>query len=96
MNNKELQVALASKLGISQSETEELLQATINALIEKLSENKSVSIHGFGSFEVREKNERITVNPLTKERSIVPAKKALAFKSSTVYKEKIKELPRYE
>lgn len=96
MNNKELQATLASKLGVSSSESEALINATVEALIEKLSENKSVSLHGFGTFEVRKKNERLTVNPLTKERSIVPAKQALAFKPSTVYKDKVKELPRHE
>jgi DNA-binding protein HU-beta len=72
------------------------LQATLASKLDKLSDNKSVSIHGFGTFEVRKKNERLTVNPLTKERSIVPAKQALAFKPSTVYKDKVKELPRHE
>lgn len=94
MNNKELQSTIASKLGVSHSEAEALIDAAIEALTEKLSDKKSVSIHGFGSFEVRQKKERLTVNPLTKERSIVPAKLALAFKPSTVYKDKIKALPR--
>ena len=96
MNNKELQSAIASKLGISQSETEVLIQSTVDAMMKKLSENKQISIHGFGSLEVRKKEERLTVNPLTKKRTMVPAKLALAFKPSTVYKDKIKELPRYE
>ncbi len=94
MNNKELQTAIASKLDVPQSEAENLINAAIEALTGKLCEEKTVSLHGFGAFEVRHKKERLTVNPLTKERSIVPAKKALAFKPSTVYKDKIKELPR--
>jgi DNA-binding protein HU-beta len=94
LTNKELQVAIASKLDVTQLEAEKLINATIEALTGKLREDKTLSMHGFGAFEVRQKKERLTVNPLTKERSMVPAKKALAFKPSTVYKEKIKELPR--
>ncbi len=94
MNNKELQAAIASNLALSQSETETLIHAAVSAISDKLSEQKSVSIHGFGTFEIREKKERVTVNPLTKKRSIVPSKIAVAFKPSTVYKDKIKDLPR--
>jgi DNA-binding protein HU-beta len=94
MNNKEFQSALAAKLGISSAEVEELQQAATTALVNELQTGNSINVQGFGSFEVREKEERAVVNPLTKERSIVPAKKALAFKVSAVYKEKIKDTPR--
>lgn len=96
MNNKELQSALAAKLKISTSEVEKMLQSTIEAMVDQLKESKSINIQGFGSFEVRKKDERVSVNPVTKVRTMVPAKLSLAFKTSTVYKEKIKELPRHE
>ncbi len=94
MNNKEFQSAIAAKLNISTVEVEELQQATANALLSEFQSDNTINLQGFGSFEVREKEERTVVNPLTKERSVVPAKKALAFKVSAVYKEKIKDIPR--
>lgn len=96
MNNKELQSALAAKLKISTAEVETLLHATVEAMVDQLKNNKSINIQGFGSLEVREKAERVSVNPVTKLRTMVPAKLSLAFKTSTVYKEKLKELPRHE
>ncbi len=96
MNNKELQSALAAKMDISTTEVELLLKSTIDAMLAQLQDDKAVNIQGFGSFEVRQKAERISVNPITKERKMVPAKLSLAFKTSTVYKDKIKELPRHE
>ncbi len=96
MNNKELQSALAAKLDISISEVEELLKSTVDAMVNQLQDGKVVNIQGFGSFEVRKKAERVSVNPITKERKMVPAKLSLAFKTSTVYKDKIKELPHHE
>lgn len=96
LNNKELQSAIASKLEITQSEAETLLQATVRALVAQLQENKIVNIQGFGSFEVKKKEERLTVNPKTKKRTITPPKLALAFKTSSVYREKIKDLPHEE
>ncbi len=94
MNNKEFQSSIAAKLGISKADTEALQQSIVDALIYELKENNSINIQGFGSFEVREKNERIVINPITKERSVVPSKKALTFKVSSVYKEKVKDIPR--
>lgn len=96
MNNKELQSALAAKLKLSTSEVEKLLSSTIDAIVDQLKADKSVNIQGFGSFEVRKKEERLTVNPVTKVRSIVPAKLSLAFKTSAVYKDKIKDIVRHE
>lgn len=96
MNNKELQTALAAKLEMSTSEVDLFLQSTVDAMVDQLKANKTINIQGFGSFEVRKKEERVTVNPLTKVRSMVPAKLSLAFKTSTVYKDKIKDLPRHE
>lgn len=96
MNNKELQSTLAAKLKLSSSEVETLLQSTIDAMVDQLKADKTINIQGFGSFEVRKKDERVSVNPITKIRTMVPAKLSLAFKTSTVYKEKIKELPRHE
>lgn len=96
MNNKELQTALAAKLEMSTSEVDLFLQSTVDAMVDQLKANKTINIQGFGSFEVRKKEERVTVNPLTKVRSMVPSKLSLAFKTSTVYKDKIKDLPRHE
>ena len=96
MNNKELQTALAAKLEMSTSEVDLFLQSTVDAMVDQLKANKTINIQGFGSFEVRKKEERVTVNPLTKVRSMVPAKLSLAFKTSTVYKDKITDLPRHE
>ncbi len=94
MNNKEFQSSIASKLGISKAEAEAFQQSVINALIYELKENNSINIQGFGSFEVREKSERSVINPITKEQTIIPTKKALTFKVSSVYKEKVKNIPR--
>jgi DNA-binding protein HU-beta len=96
LNNKELQTALAGKLEMSTSEIDLFLQSTVDVMVDQLKANKTINIQGFGSFEVRKKEERVTVNPLTKVRSMVPAKLSLAFKTSTVYKDKIKDLPRHE
>lgn len=92
MNNKELQSAIASKMGVTKQEAELLLKSLTSAMVTELSEGKTINIQGFGHIEVRKKAERISVNPSTQERKMVPEKLALAFKPSAILKEKIKDI----
>ena len=90
MNTKELISGLKERLQIEESRAELLLEATIKIVEKELLTNSSVGLQGFGTFEVRKKDERISVNPVTKQRMLVPPKLALAFKPSSILKERIK------
>ncbi|MGN1244462.1 MAG: HU family DNA-binding protein, partial [Alloprevotella sp.] len=54
------------------------------------SDQCTLAIQGFGSFEVKKKMERIVVNPATKQRKLIPPKLVMGFKPSAVLKEKLK------
>ena len=56
----------------------------------QLEEGNIISIQGFGTFEVKKKAERISVNPTTKQRMLVPPKLVLTYKPSTLLKDKFK------
>lgn len=89
MNNKELISSIATKMNISKSETHELLDNFLECCVEQLKENNSVGFQSFGTFEVVKREERISVHPSTKERSLIPPKLVLNFKQSLILKEKI-------
>ena len=88
MNNKEFISELAGQTNQSASATTKLVNDTIKILEEHFERNNSVSISGFGSFEVKKKMERISVNPTTGKRYLIPPKLVLAFKQSNVLKDK--------
>jgi DNA-binding protein HU-beta len=90
VNNKEFTAALSQKLGIPITETTPIIESLLSGLIEELQNGKSVTIQGFGSFEVKKKAERISVNPTTQERMLVPPKLVLSYKPSNILKEKFK------
>lgn len=90
MNNKDFTLELSKKLDLSPQDTSELMSAMISDLVKELQEQKTVAIHGFGSFEVKKKSERIAVHPITKQKMLVPPKLVLNFKPSTSLKEKFK------
>jgi DNA-binding protein HU-beta len=90
VNNKEFIAELSRKLGISTTETIPMIESLLSGLTEELQNGKSVTIQGFGSFEVKKKAERISVNPATQERMLVPPKLVLSYKPSNILKEKFK------
>ena len=90
MNNKEFISRLATKMDISPNEAQKLATTFINELAENLDDGNSLTIQGFGSFEVKKKLERVVVNPTTKQRMLVPPKLALSFKPSNLLKDKFK------
>lgn len=91
MNNKDFIAALAVRMDLPAKETQNLATDFINELARVLDESGSLTLQGFGSFEVKKKLERIMVNPTTKQRLLVPPKLVLSFKASTLLKDKLKE-----
>ncbi len=92
MNNKELVAELARRLGKTQKEIGSLLAIATDAMVGAMNEETPLSIQGFGSFEVRKKQDRILINPVTKQKMVIPPKLSLTFKVGTTYKNKLKNL----
>lgn len=89
MNYKDFIQKVSTQTALTKEDTEKLLETAINVFLEQLTENKSIGIQGFGTFELRKKEERIIVHPATKKRLLMPPKLTVHFKSSNVLKEKL-------
>ena len=59
-------------------------------MIQELEEGNGIAVQGFGSFEVKKKAERISINPASKQRMLVPPKRVLFYKPSNTLKDKFK------
>lgn len=92
MNNKEYIAKLSSSTEYTQEDTQKLVRTVIDGMIELIEEDPhaSISIPGFGTFEVKKRMERIMVNPTTKQRMLVPPKLVLNFRPVASIKEKLK------
>ena len=90
MNNKDFTSELSRRLGYTIKDTSELMSSLLSDMTQELQEGNVVTIQGFGTFEVKKKAERITVNPTTKQRMLVPPKLVLAYRPSGRLKEKFK------
>ena len=93
MNNKELTGELSRRLGYTNKDAAQLIASMVDIMGEQLQEGKSCVFAGFGTFEVKKKLERIVVNPVSKQRFLVPPKLILSFKPAAALKEKFKSAP---
>ena len=90
MNNKEFISELSQRLNYSNKETTRLVSSLLSVMTQELQDGNTIAIQGFGSFEVKKKLERISVNPVTQQRLLIPPKLVLTFKPSISLKEKFK------
>ena len=87
MNKAELVQAAATKAGVSQKQTEVLLNAAIETIVETVATGGKVVLAGFGSFEARSRKKREGRNPKTNEKIVIPATTVPAFSPGKQFKE---------
>ena len=81
MNKTDLVKKIAEGAGISQAEAKKALDATIAAVKDALAKNDKVALVGFGTFSVAERPAHECINPATKQKIQIPAKKVAKFKA---------------
>jgi DNA-binding protein HU-beta len=96
MNHKELIASMAAKLNAPKSVVADLLETTVVTCTELLVEEKTIGFQSFGNFEVRKKEERLSVHPSTQIRTLIPPKLVVNFKQSNILKDKLKNLQHNE
>ena len=81
MNKSDLVNAIAAGAELSKADAKKALDATLNAIADALKEGDMVALLGFGTFAVTERRARTGINPATKEKIEIAAKKVIKFKA---------------
>lgn len=89
MNKTELVASVAEATSLSKKDAENAVSAVIASITKSLTEGEKVQIAGFGTFEVRERSERIGRDPRTSEEIVIPASKTPAFKAGKALKDSV-------
>lgn len=89
VNKSELITSMAEKSKLTKKDAETALKAFIESVEEALEGGEKVQLVGFGTFETRERAERVGRNPRTKEEITIPASIAPVFKAGKELKEKV-------
>jgi DNA-binding protein HU-beta len=86
MNRKELIDALATKTDSTKADADRAIGALLEIISDTLKKGDSLSLMGFGTFEVRKRAARAGRNPKTGEDLKIKAAKVPAFKAGTTLK----------
>lgn len=89
MNKAELIAQVANRAGMTRKDAEVAVTSVIDIITEKLKDGEKVQIVGFGTFEVKERAERIGRDPRTNEEIKIEASRAPAFKAGKVLKDAV-------
>jgi DNA-binding protein HU-beta len=81
MNKTELVEKIAANAGLSKIDAKKALDATVAAIKDALIGGDKVSLVGFGTFAVSERPAREGINPATKQKITIAAKKTAKFKA---------------
>src|ERR1700755_893707 len=85
----DLAEAVYRKVGLSRTESAELVEAGLDEICEAIVRGETVKLSSFATFHVRSKNERIGRNPKTGEEVPILPRRVMTFKSSNVLKSRI-------
>ena len=90
MNKKELIEVMAKKSGLSRGNCEKAITAFQDSVISALKKDESVTLVGFGTFKIVQREERQGRNPSTGQTLTIPARKVAKFIVGKTLKDTIK------
>jgi len=89
MNKAEMIDAVASSADMSKADATRAVDAVIDTITETLRKGDSVTLVGFGTFEVRARAARTGRNPQTGEAIQIKASNSPAFKAGKAFKDAV-------
>lgn len=91
MNKRDLIDRVAESSGLSKTDAAAALDAALAGITDALVSGDSVTLPGFGTFEVRSRAARSGRNPQTGESMQIAASKAPAFKPASALKKSVND-----
>ena len=89
LTRADLAESVVEKVGLPRSESQELVELVIKVLSESLAGGEAVKLSSFGSFNIRQKGERIGRNPKTGQEVPITPRRVLVFRPSNIMKDRI-------
>ena len=89
MNKTELIDKIAQGAGMTKGDAKKALEATVDAIKGALVAGDKVQLVGFGTFAISKKPAREGINPATKQKIKIAAKKVAKFKAGAEFAEAV-------
>jgi len=90
ISKAELVDMVTENTGLKKKDVKTVVDGAIESITKSLSKGSKIQLTGFGTFEVRQRQERQGVRPGTTEKITIPASKYPAFKAGKALKESVK------
>ncbi|EPC02132.1 transcriptional regulator [Litchfieldella anticariensis FP35 = DSM 16096] len=90
MNKNDLIERIARGAGLSKAQAGRALEAVTTSVTKTLQQGDTVSLLGFGTFQVSQRAERKGRNPRTGAEIVIPASKRPTFKAGKGLKDAVK------
>jgi len=92
MNKAALIEAVASKTKLTKKQVDEIIETSLDTIMETLSKGEEVTLAGFGTFSAKLRHARMGVNPQNpKERIQIPEVTIPKFKAGKALKDILKK-----
>ncbi len=91
LTRNDLAEAVYQEIGLSRNESSDLVEMVLSEISKALVVRNNVKLSGFGTFMVKDKNERIGRNPKTGEEVPILPRTVLTFKPSHGLRDMIDE-----
>lgn len=89
LTKTQLTEQVANITGLSKKQAGDLIDATLDIVVQTLQKGQAVALPGLGTLSVKETAARTGVKPGTTQKIEIPAGKKVAFKVSTALKSSI-------
>lgn len=89
---KEIVKDIAEEMNVSQALTKEIVQRTLDSIVDALVADGRIELRKFGVFEVRERASKRGRNPSTGAPMQLPAKMVVSFKAGKEMEERVMRL----
>jgi nucleoid DNA-binding protein len=90
MTKRELAVRIAGETELPQQVVKEVIQKTLDYIIESMAAGESIELRNFGVFKVRTRKARLGRNPNKPEQEVrIPAKRVPDFKPGRIMRAKV-------
>lgn len=93
MTKNDMVIEIAKKTNVEQQKVKQIVQLTLDSIVEILSSEKRIELRNFGVFEVRTRKARKARNPRTGAEVMVPSKQVVTFKAGKIMEERIEGTP---
>jgi len=89
LTRADLAESLNRTIGLSRADSAAMVESILSKMCGALADGENVKISGFGTFVLRDKNERVGRNPKTGVEVPIAPRRVLTFRASQTMRERI-------